>query len=502
LPAHRDPTWRPRTADYAAVIAEQNPWQLDGKVPDDLAFEVERPLARGLWKRVLSDEPHRFQLILGPRRVGKTTVMYQTVRRLIAEGLSPRRLWWLRLDHPLLMDQSFGDLVRLVIESSGASREKPAVLLLDELTYARDWPLWLKTLYDERWPVRIVATSSSTSALRQAGAESGVGRWEEQYLAPYTFLEFLELIEAPVTCPELGETLADTLDAWIENSAALDAAQLRSWRKLFLLIGGYPELLALLKQPGEAEAPLLRLFQNAQRVVRRDAVETPIYKDITQAFGIQKPMALERLLYILAGQFTGVMSPKSICRSLEGLSEPTFSRYLKALESAFLVFSIPNYSASEETVQRRGRKLYFVDGAVRNAALQRGVAPLESPQEMGVLIENLVAGHLHAMSRETSTRLYYWRDSSKREVDLVLDDHAAPMAFEVTVDEDHGFRNMAAFIERYPRFRERTYMVTTSSRLTFESARGSRTSIGVVPLELMLLAVGAHTSRAMTDHLR
>ena len=50
------------------------------------------------------------------------------------------------------------------------------------------------------------------------------------------------------------------------------------------------------------------------------------------------------------------------------MSAPTFHKYVSYLERAFLVFTLLNYSGSEMSKQKRGRKLYFVDGAVRNAA--------------------------------------------------------------------------------------------------------------------------------------
>lgn len=75
--------------------------------------------------------PHRFQLVLGPRCVGKTTALTQ--RRLIDDGIDPGRIRWMRLDHPLLLQESPEDLVRAAIEACGASAERPAFLMLDEL---------------------------------------------------------------------------------------------------------------------------------------------------------------------------------------------------------------------------------------------------------------------------------------------------------------------------------------------------------------------------------
>ncbi|MGH8933672.1 MAG: AAA family ATPase, partial [Egibacteraceae bacterium] len=244
-------TWRPQPEDLQRVFDEQNPWHRTGDVPEILARPVERPLAQRLRERVLNDNPRRFQLILGPRRVGKTTVMYQTVRRLLATGVEPGRLWWLRLDHPLLLRESLGDLVRAILEISGATYERPTFVLLDELVYAREWDLWLKTFYDDHWPVRVVATSSATAALRDRRLESGVGRWSEQYLAPYLFTEFLDLV-GQAAAVDVRPALADTIDALprrLPGGAGLEAR-----RRRFLLVGGFPELLTNTRFQGPDDA--------------------------------------------------------------------------------------------------------------------------------------------------------------------------------------------------------------------------------------------------------
>ncbi|MGL5097692.1 MAG: ATP-binding protein, partial [Planctomycetia bacterium] len=149
-------------------------------MPNVWAKDVERSTASFLAERLQNDVPRRFQLILGPRRVGKTTVMWQTVRRLLEAGIPRRRLWWLRLDHPLLMRFDLGALIKSVLNAASGfgapSPEDPIYFFLDELTYSDGWDLWLKTFYDESWPVRVVGTSSSTAALRDRRLESGVGR--------------------------------------------------------------------------------------------------------------------------------------------------------------------------------------------------------------------------------------------------------------------------------------------------------------------------------------
>jgi predicted AAA+ superfamily ATPase len=485
-----EPTWQPTEADYRRVLHEQNPWHGTGQVPDAWAMQVERPLSRYLPGRLDQAALRRFELILGPRRVGKTTAMYQTVRRLINAGIPERRLWWFRLDHPLLMHYSLGDLIRPLLDSQKATPAEPLHLFLDELAYAKQWDLWLKTFYDDNWPVRLVGTSSSTAALKDRMLESGVGRWEEQYLAPYSFAEYLALVGNDAKLPA-QTTLWETLK--VALSSEVRVAALETPRRRFLLTGGFPELLNL---GTNASADEQTLLLQSQKVLRTDAVERAIYKDIPQTFGIGDTMLLERLLYTLAGQFCGIMSPTKICQNLDGMAVPTFERYVSYLERAFLVFTLLNYSGSEMSKQKRGRKLYFVDGAVRNAALQRGIGPLSDTAEMGLLMENMVAGHLHALGQQSGVRLYYWRDGNE-EIDLIYDHPDQPVAFEIASSSNHHRGGINAFMARFPRYKGRCFLIAPGAAPMAPGADG----IGTMPLDLLLLAIGAQTEKELAGRL-
>lgn len=486
--------WEPGPEDLRRVLDEQNPWHRLGRVPGVMAPPSERALARDLWRCLLRDDPRRFQLVLGPRRVGKTTAMYQTVRRLLEEEIGPTALWWFRLDHPLLLQIPLGRLVDSVRDTLGSDAGRPAFLFLDELVYAKDWDLWLKTFYDERYPVRIVATSSATAALRKRRLESGVGRWDERFLTPYLITEYLDLAGGGVSV-----TVQDTLAETIHHAVAAppDLQGFAELRRRFLLTGGFPELLVHTGIEGDDTDEESRLLAS-QRVLRTDAIERAVYKDIPQSFGVENPLMLERLLYVLAGQVGGVLSPKRICGELEGLSQPTFDKYLSYLERAFLVFALPNYSGRERNVQKRGRKLYFWDGALRNAALQRGLAPASNPDEMGILYENAVAAHLHALALQTQVRLFHWRDG-KHEVDLVYDHPRRPLAFEVGSSGRHTRAGLRALAERHPRFEGGVFLVAPDVPPLAPEKTG--TGVGTLPLDLFLVVVGRQAEAALAARL-
>lgn len=417
--------------------------------------------------------------------------MYHVVRHLLTTGTVARRIWWLRLDHPLLMPVDLGSLVQLVTSLARATQEEPLYLFLDELTYANQWDRWLKTFFDDRWPVRIVGSSSCTAILRDAGHESGIGRWEEHYLSTYLFLEYLNLIGHVIDVPT-GETFLDTLRMCARSD--IEWRGLERHRRRFMITGGFPELL-LTRKPDQDEVTAML---DSQRTLRNDAVERAIYKDIPQSFGVTDPMMLERILYILAGQVTDILSPTSICTNLNGLSQPTFERYLSYLTQSYLVFTLPNYSGSEISRQKRGRKLYFVDGAIRNAALQRGAAPLDDPVEMGVLLENMAAGHLHALSQQTQVRLHHWRDGQS-EVDLVYDHPTKPLAIEVASSIKHPRAGLLELIRRFPRFKNAAFLVAPNAPVHWPT--GDDEPIGTLPLDLILLAASAHASKELLGRL-
>lgn len=488
--------WTPSPSDWSQVFYEQNPWLRHASVPFSLAPKNQRPFAQLLWRRLLENRPNRFQLVLGPRRVGKTTVLYQTVRALLEQDIPVERLWWLRMDHPLLIQADLGDLVRTVLSSSNATSDRPAFLMLDELVYAKSWDLWLKTFYDEHWPVRIAATSSATAALRERRHESGVGRWEEQYLMPFMFGEFLDLIGDPRPV-DLGDTLAETLQ--LLPMGQPPKLELEKMRQLFMLAGGFPELLIPLSpdQGTWNASETAELMLKSQQVLRRDAIERTVYKDIPQSFGVNNPMDLERLLYVLAGQMTGILSPSNISSDL-GIAQPTFDRYLSYLDRAFLVFTLTNYAGSEAKIQRRGRKLYFVDSAVRNAALQRGMAPLFDPDELGLLLENLAATSMRTLAVQAMARLHYWR-SGNFEVDLIYDDPRQPLAFEIGSSVRHSQRGLHAFIQQHPQFRGNSYLVAPQAAVIHPEETDS--GIGTLPFDTFLLAISAQAKQALAARM-
>jgi len=437
--------------------------------------------------------PNRIHLILGPRRVGKTTIMVQTVRHLIEDAeIEPTRIWLARGDHPDLMGRPLGTLVRAMVDASGATHEKPAYIFLDEVNYARDWDRWLKTMFDERWPVRIAATSSSAASLVRAGTESGVGRWLEHVLGPCSLPEVVYLGGGDELLRESNETLAGALKEELAHPAITETDA--TAERLLLAAGGFPEL--FLKTTGGLATPESAAMRS-MRILRDDVVMKVAYRDIPQAYNVAKPMRLERLLHMLAGQNGGIVSPEKLSGSLGDVARATVDSYLSYLEQSLLVFMLTNYSGNEDSVQKRGRKLYFSDVSVANATLSRPIALYGAPDELGRAWENIAMSHLYFASRANMIRLHYWRDSGgKHEVDAIHDDPRAPLAIELTVARRHHMRGLRALEERHGEFKGRCWLVGSYDPPVAPSA--SRDGIGKASMTMLLRACGRMAMSAQT----
>ncbi len=552
-----------------SIIAEQNPWWKDHSVPDYFAPSTERPLARHLWKYILSASLKRHLIILGQRRVGKTTVMYQTVRHLLSNQIPSDKIQWVRLDHPLIMPLDLGSIVKEAMKLARATKEQPLYLFLDELVYAEDWDKWLKTFYDEHWPVHIIASSSATAAL-QKGKESGVGRWEEFYLTPYLLTELLQLYNKNIKFPayKKKQCLNNTIKS-LSKSLPHTQLNFENERKLLMSLGGFPEFLSGKKREKEKFLESIRkefekklskiekvekrlqnnktefmkmnlidklpeiktmkkdiftmekeifvlkkniisefqkkrmdiqfvkednYFHKVQQKLRSDAIERAIYKDIPQSYRIDSPLTLERLLYVLAGQVTGLLSLTGISQDIPQASVHTLDRYLNYLVQTYLVFTLSNYDKNERNVQKRQRKVYFVDIAIRNAALQKDHI-FKNLIEIGRLQENLVASHLYHLGTQCEIRLYHWK-RGKHEVDFIYDDPVYPMAFEIGTSKKHSRSGLKKFLQENPKFQKGCYYVAPN--LQFLSAEDSESGVGDLPLDLLLLATGLQQDKALS----
>ncbi len=350
---------------------------------------------------------HALLLLTGARQTGKTTLFRQTVRRLLGEGFPPHRILYATFDHPLLKLSGLQRTLQAWEALYPREPDQPRFLFLDEIQYVPDWQVWLKHQVDfHRW--QRIAVTGSASPLRQAGLESGVGRWETIPLATLSFAEFLRLrrIEVPPVQP-IGSLRA--LFEWSPTDFVRVAATARALTPHFhdyLLRGGFPE-------------PALAYdLTRCQRLLREDIVDKVLKRDMTALYGVRRVLELEKIFLYLCYHDGGILDLATLTRELEGVNKQSAINFLDLLEATHLIYRLKPFGYGKEVLRGRD-KVYLADASLPGAMLLRGRRLLDRPDQLGAAVETAVFTHLFTRYYAQTPTFSYWRE--KRNADLEVD---------------------------------------------------------------------------------
>ncbi len=380
--------------DLAAILEDQNPWWREPSPRAARRYPMRRDLQKEVLRRVLDVDDRRALVILGPRQVGKTVILMQTADDLLDRGLPAHNLTYFdfsddRVTRPVT--------AREIAETrpAGQGDDQPRVLLLDEVRLAPNWARWLKQAVD-RGNDRIVVTDSAASLLRDAGRESGQGRWDEYRLEGLSFREFLKLHGRP------------------DESAEVVLRGKPNVLERYLDLGGFPEH-ALSDDP-----PAVR------RRLRGDIVDRAILRDLSGR--VDSAEAVRDLFVYLMQGSGGLFNARARATEL-AKDERSVRRWERLLEDTFLVSRLPRFARSPAVGLRSQPKLYAADHGLVSAF---AVSRRQDSMLRGQLFEAAVFRHLREAARESGAQLYYFRTKAKEEIDFVVEGSSEQVAVEVT----------------------------------------------------------------------
>lgn len=388
-------------------IRLENPWWETGRI--DLEFaQMKRRAYFGLFAELvntatpLSRPPvRRAPILMGPRRVGKTVLLFHLAQSLIDGGFDPRRICYLSVEHPLYNGLGLEELAVLSREASGGGSLDGCVFMFDEVQYLKDWEVHLKSLVDTYRNTTWIASGSAAAALRLKSNESGAGRFSDFILPPLTFHEYVTLVGQDALLVDEGSD-----DGWF---SATDLSALNELFIAYLNFGGYPEVAlseVLQRDPG--------------RYVRSDIIDKVLLRDLPSLYGIADIQELNSLFTSLAYNTANEVSLEKLSQRA-GIAKNTIKRYVDYLEAAFLVKRVHRIDHTARRFQRANYfKIYLTNPSLKAALF----SPVRADDaEMGAMVETaLFAQWFHSTANET---LHYarWKNG---EVDLVelADDHA------------------------------------------------------------------------------
>lgn len=362
-------------------------------------MKIKRHLKQQLL-RALS--PGRAVVVLGARRVGKTTL----IKDLIEQVSTPAHLIrFINCDDPEVRNQ-FSDIS---LSSLKRIFERPELIVFDEAQRIKNIGLALKMIIDEMPTKQLLVSGSSSLDLANELSEPLTGRKQTYYLFP------ISNVELTTTSFELG------------SNANLDQ---------LLRFGSYPDIFDFTDDQ-DKEDYLLELAGDY------------LYKDALEYQEVRNPEQLRKLLTALALQISQEVSIPELA-NLVGVDQKTVMRYLDLLEKSFVIFRLPALSRNMRKEVSKSRKIYFYDLGVRNALI-KNFNSYELRTDRGQVWENYLISERKKRDHylRESKNYYFWRTYDQQELDLVEEHSGKLFGFEFKWQKNK-FRRPTDFLQSYP----------------------------------------------------
>jgi len=319
--------------------------------------------------------------VIGPRQSGKTTLV---------RNVFPNKAY-VSLENP--------DTRNFALEDPrGFLAMYPQGAILDEVQRTPQIFSYLQQILDESDTKGLfILTGSNNFLLQENISQSLSGRIAYLFLMPLSFDE-----------PE-----------------STDVNQ-------FLFRGGYPGIYNDSIEP-------FRFFPNYLR--------TYIERDVRLLKNIVDLTAFERFLRLCAGRIGQLLNMSSLAVEV-GVDVKTISSWIGVLEASFILFRLLPHHKNFNKRLVKMPKIYFYDTGLACSLLGiSNIQVLDTHPLRGSLFENMVITEFlkENFSRGSSGNLFFWRDNTGNEIDLILDQDNKLTPVEIKSGQtitDEYFKNL------------------------------------------------------------
>ncbi len=346
------------------------------------------------------------QVVLGPRQVGKTTMIRQVLQDLTianqffsADMAAGSQSAWIARQW---------QTARVIMQ---AQHLQEYVIVFDEIQKIPQWSEAVKKEWDADTfsgvNIKVVLLGSSRVLIEKGLGESMAGRFEQIRMTHWTY-------------PEMHEAFGFSLDQW-------------------LYFGGYP-----------GTASLIGDEDRFCSYINGAIIDATINKDILLDSPVSKP-ALLRQTFELGCLYSGeILSLTKLLGQLQDSGNTTtLSGYLQRLSDSGLLCGLQKYG--NDASRRRASVPKF---QVYNNALNTAVKQLDfdgvrqKPDVWGRIAESGIGAYLASQSFSRRFELYYWREKSW-EVDFVMKYRGRTIALEIKTNNESRSKGLEVFQEKF-----------------------------------------------------
>jgi len=405
--------------------------------------------------------------VIGPRRAGKTYLMFLTIKELLKSGVDKKATVYINFENRKLLPvtpEYFNYLIEFIYARRLLDEYEKIYVFLDEVQRVEGWEKYVRSIYDEfKGRIKMFVSGSTSKLTSSELSYLLTGRHLTSHVFPLSFREFMVF---------KGFEYGYGEEYLIEKDISVIKEMLRE----YIMFGGFPEVV-LAQAESSKEELVQTLFVD---IVSRDIL--PRLK--------RKREIAEEIAYFLASNTGKLVSFTKLSGMLNTrgikISVPTLEKYFYIMKEAFLFFDLKIFSYKVKDQLQYPRKLYAIDSGLAN------FSGFRFSEDAGRLMENVVAVEL--MRRKTASpvrEVYYWKDKQQREVDFVLKDGSKiKQLIQVTYassKEEIEMREKRALIKASEELKCGDMLVITWDYEAEEEFKGKR--IKIIPLWKWLLKI-------------
>ena len=373
-------------------LEEFNHWWMEGKVDSELALEFKREEYDEIEKHL---EKKFITALVGLRRVGKTTIMYQLIQKLL-KSVNNENIVFFSFDESSV---KLNDVIETYKEIQKKEfRKEKIYIFLDEIQKCDNWGNEIKKYYDLYPKLKFIISGSESLFIRKKTKETLAGRIFEFTLSTFSFEEYLKI-------NGIKEFKYET--------------KIKPYFLKFVERGGFPETFS---------------FENDRdfkEYIRALVVDKIVYKDIPKMFNIEDPDFLKTLLELISSNPGMYIDYLSLSRQFDK-DRRVVKNYILYLKDSFLINLLGNYRKGSTSLRKK-KRAYPSD----NALIYLYKNNIEN-DFFGKMVETLVVNRLKAIS--------FWKNGN--EVDIVHNNISIEIKYQEKI-RNEDFNGLKSFMKKF-----------------------------------------------------
>lgn len=358
------------------ILTDWNYW--DGPLPETVS--------RGGYEKEIARKAATGEILVlkGVRRSGKSTLLINEMKRLVAEGCETSDFLYVNFEDARFNNHLNLDLMELIKETYrefvNLDKAKKPYIFLDEVQHIAAWEKWVLKEYGTK-SSHLYVTGSCSSLLSSEIGSALSGRYLDIEVYPLSFHEFLGFTGISI----------NTRSDRIRNKAEVNHAF-----RQFIKQGGFPKMVEISDEMTQQD--LLQTY-----------FDSILLRDIVAQHNLTNYRALQEMSTFLMANTSSLNSTNKL-KNMLGISYEKTREYSGYLEEAYLIFQLHRFSWSLKKQMVNVRKFYAIDtGLANRVSFQIG-------SRHGQNIETIVFLELRRRGRE----IYYYKTRNDREVDFVV----------------------------------------------------------------------------------